>query len=190
MSDTGGDSLLLGQRVVAILETGLRTATYKLATLYEVQGDYERSEAFMQAVLAEPEHPRGAPGLVDSHELLACSLHPLGLPFAEKLPAGVADFSLEVRGQPDQFAGPTVSADLPAWRSVEATLTQAEVATVDGTSGRRLLRPSTPWSTARDGIVAALVGGGSVVVVVGDDDAALERVRVTENVDDEIGRAG
>ncbi len=123
-------------------------------------------------------------------ELLACSLHPLGLPFAEKLPAGVADFSLEVRGQPDQFAGPTVSADLPAWRSVEATLTQAEVATVDGTSGRRLLRPSTPWSTARDGIVAALVGGGSVVVVVGDDDAALERVRVTENVDDEIGRAG
>jgi 5-methylcytosine-specific restriction endonuclease McrA len=31
--DTDGDSLLLGQRVVAILETGLRTATYKLATL-------------------------------------------------------------------------------------------------------------------------------------------------------------
>ncbi len=28
-----GDPLLLGQRVVAILETGLRTATYKLATL-------------------------------------------------------------------------------------------------------------------------------------------------------------
>jgi hypothetical protein len=27
------DPLLLGQRVVAILETGLRTATYKLATL-------------------------------------------------------------------------------------------------------------------------------------------------------------
>ncbi|OBG66451.1 MULTISPECIES: HNH endonuclease [unclassified Mycobacterium] len=30
---TAQDSLLLGQRVVAILETGLRTATYKLATL-------------------------------------------------------------------------------------------------------------------------------------------------------------
>ena len=54
-------------------------ATYKLATLYEVQGDYERSEAFMQAVLAEPEHPRGAPGLVDSHELLACSLFHQGV---------------------------------------------------------------------------------------------------------------
>ena len=52
---------------------------------------------------------------------------------------------------------------------------------------RRLLRPSTPWATARDGIVAALIGGGSVVVVVGDDDAALERIRDTENVDGEVG---
>lgn len=33
MRNTGDDPLLLGQRVVAILETGLRTATYKLATL-------------------------------------------------------------------------------------------------------------------------------------------------------------
>lgn len=33
MSDDSADPLLLGQRVIAILETGLRTATYKLATL-------------------------------------------------------------------------------------------------------------------------------------------------------------
>ena len=33
MTEGGADPLLLGQRVVAILETGLRTATYKLATL-------------------------------------------------------------------------------------------------------------------------------------------------------------
>lgn len=33
MPETPPDPLLLGQRVVAILETGLRTATYKLATL-------------------------------------------------------------------------------------------------------------------------------------------------------------
>ncbi|WP_082682806.1 HNH endonuclease [Mycobacterium sp. GA-1285] len=33
MSDDSVDPLLLGQRVIAILETGLRTATYKLATL-------------------------------------------------------------------------------------------------------------------------------------------------------------
>lgn len=29
----GGDALALGQRLVAVLDTGLRTATYKLATL-------------------------------------------------------------------------------------------------------------------------------------------------------------
>ena len=33
MPDNRSDPLLLGQRIVAILETGLRTATYKLATL-------------------------------------------------------------------------------------------------------------------------------------------------------------
>lgn len=33
MSDVVADPLLLGQRVVAILETGQRDATYKLATL-------------------------------------------------------------------------------------------------------------------------------------------------------------
>lgn len=33
MSEGRSDPLLLGQRVVALLETGLRTATYKLATL-------------------------------------------------------------------------------------------------------------------------------------------------------------
>ena len=33
MDGDAPDPLLLGQRVVAILETGLRTATYKLATL-------------------------------------------------------------------------------------------------------------------------------------------------------------
>ena len=47
---------------------------YKLATLYEVQGDYERSDSLLEEVLAEPVRPEGAPGLVDSHELLACSL--------------------------------------------------------------------------------------------------------------------
>lgn len=36
MGDEATDPLLLGQRVVAILETGLRTATYKLATLMAI----------------------------------------------------------------------------------------------------------------------------------------------------------
>ncbi|HEY5981451.1 MAG TPA: TIGR03089 family protein [Microlunatus sp.] len=119
-------------------------------------------------------------------DLLACSLHPLGLPFAERLPDGVADFALEVRGQPDRYASATVPGDELAWRSVEATVTQAELAASRESTGRRLVRPSTPWATARDGIVAALIGGGSVVTVVGDDESALERIRDTEKVDAEV----
>ena len=111
----------------------------------------------------------------------------MGLPFAERLPDGVADFSLEVRGQPDQYARSPSPGDELAWRSAEATLTQAELAAARESTQRRLLRPSTPWATARDGIVAALIGGGSVVVVVGDDEAALERIRETENIEGEVG---
>ncbi|HYI55482.1 MAG TPA: hypothetical protein VEX57_16060, partial [Microlunatus sp.] len=69
----------------------------------------------------------------------------------------------------------------------EATLTQAELATARESTQRRLVRPSTPWPTARDGIVAALIGGGSVVVVVGEDEAALARIRDTENIESEVG---
>ena len=42
------DALLIGQRVVAILETGLRTATYKLATashIYALRLSNSRSVA-------------------------------------------------------------------------------------------------------------------------------------------------
>ena len=64
---------------------------------------------------------------------------------------------------------------------------RTELAEERETTQRRLLRPSTPWATARDGVVAALIGGGSVVVAVGDDGAALERIRETENIDGEVG---
>ena len=139
-------------------------------------------------VVAGPLYPTAADHAAElGADLLACSLHPLGLPFAERLPDGVADFSLEVRGQPDQHGGVTVPKDELAWRSAEATLTQAELAVAGESPQRRLLRPSTPWATARDGIVAALIGGGSVVVAVGEDEAALDRIRETENIDGEVG---
>lgn len=115
-------------------------------------------------------------------DLLACSLHPLGLPFTERLPEGVADYALEVRGQADQFAAVPVPGDELAWRSTEGRVSQTELDAVEGSAGRRLLRPTTPWATARDGILAALVGGGSVVTVVGDDEAALARIQETENL--------
>lgn len=55
MRNAGDDPLLLGQRVVAILETGLRTATYKLATLMAlIDHCIENVPADPDAVLAVP----------------------------------------------------------------------------------------------------------------------------------------
>ena len=146
------------------------------------------ADAGVRLVVAGPLYSTAADHATElGADLLACSLHPMGLPFAERLPDGVADFSLEVRGQPDQYEAVTAPEDELAWRSPEATLTQAELAATRESTQRRLLRPSTPWATARDGIVAALIGGGSVVVVVGEDEAALERIRETENINGEVG---
>ena len=55
------DPLLLGQRVVAILETGLRTATYKLATLMAlvehcIENLPQRPEDTLQVPLPELAH--------------------------------------------------------------------------------------------------------------------------------------
>jgi DNA-binding SARP family transcriptional activator len=62
------------------LATGLGRAedaswsSYQLATLYEVRGEYPRSEAIMEEMMAAPAAPDGGPAVVDSYELLACSL--------------------------------------------------------------------------------------------------------------------
>ncbi len=192
-----GDSVLLdlarthpGHWVTGCLELacwslGVRVTADEPA---DRDGPDETAGSGVRLVVTGPLYATAADRAADlGADLLACSLHPLGLPFAEKLPDGVDDFSLEVRGQPDQFSGVAVPEDQPAWHSAGTTLTQADLAAVDGSSGRRLLRPTSPWTTARDGILAALVGGGSVVVVVGDDEAALGRIRATENIEDEVG---
>jgi hypothetical protein len=56
-----GDPLLLGQRVVAILETGLRTATYKLATLMAlidhcIENMPERPDGALRVPIADLAH--------------------------------------------------------------------------------------------------------------------------------------
>ena len=165
----------------------LELACWSLGVTVAIDGG-DDADAGVRLVIAGPLYPTAAEHATElGADLLACSLHPLGLPFAERLPDGVADFSLEVRGQPDQHASVAVPGDELAWRSAEATLTQTELAVARESTQRRLLRPSTPWATARDGIVAALIGGGSVVAVVGDDESALERIRKTENIEGEVG---
>lgn len=129
---------------------------------------------------------------------VACSLHPLGLGFAEPLPAGVLDFSTEARSQPDVFLGAAVSGatapDDRAWTDGDTELDQlalldpaAGTAAAGGPAGsaRVLVVPGAPWSTVRAALVAPVLGDGSAVVVVGAglDDlaglAATERADVT-----------
>lgn len=128
--------------------------------------------------------PSAASPLVGGADVVACSLHPLGLGFAEPLPAGVADYALEVRGQPDVYTAVPQSGLATAWVDAERQVSQADlVSGVDATPLRRLVRPSTPWFTALAGVVTALVSGGSAVVVVGDDEDRIQHIAAEERVD-------
>jgi uncharacterized protein (TIGR03089 family) len=97
--------------------------------------------------------------------VLMCSLHPLGLPLPEPPPAGVLDYALEVRTQPDQHAAIPQSGLAPAWHDPARQLTQADLVTGAAMDRRRLIRPSDPWTTTREGLLAPLLGGGSSVFV-------------------------
>jgi len=114
-------------------------------------------------------------------EIVACSLHPLGLGFpAGVLPTGVTDYALEVRGQPDAYAGTVPSPHALAWMDAEQRLTQAELVELSAPAERRLVRPTDPWTACREGLIRPLVTGGSAVVVVGDDEDAIGHIAETE----------
>ncbi len=115
--------------------------------------------------------------------VLACSLHPLGLGMPTALPAEVADFSLEVRGQSDfHSAAPRLGSEI-AWVDDHQQLTQADLVGVDTILGRRLVQPDSAWSSVRDALLRPVLSGGSSVVVVGDDPERLQRIIETERVD-------
>jgi len=115
-------------------------------------------------------------------DVVACSLHPLGLPFGAPLPGPVLDYSTEVRGQSDVYPAVAQPGSAPAWSDHEHRLTQAELAALDaGPAGRRLVRPDGPWPTALAAVLRPLLAGGSSVVVDGAvADAALEQIRQQE----------
>lgn len=118
-------------------------------------------------------------------EVIACSLHPLGLGFPDELPTGVLDYALEVRAQPDTYAGLPTSASTIAWVDETRSLPAAELVNVaaDEPALRRLVRPTDPWSTVKSALLTPLNTGGSIVIVVGDDGPALSRLYETELVD-------
>ncbi|WP_299922095.1 TIGR03089 family protein [uncultured Nocardioides sp.] len=124
--------------------------------------------------------------------VLACSLRPLGVRFAEALPAGVLDVGVEIWSQPDGFTAwdPPTGADLAT-----DTLTQQQLfgppsarphdltAAVgsDLTDGGRLLSVADPASPPGMATFTEPLGrGGSLVLVRNPDPARLDDVHDAE----------
>jgi uncharacterized protein (TIGR03089 family) len=131
----------------------------------------------------------------DDLPVLACSLLPMGVRFAEPLPSGVHDVGVEVWGQPDAFTpyDPPTEDDVAL---VDGAVTQAQLfgssvaagRSLSSTSGDRLLSTANPASPP--GVAALsrpLVLGGSLVLVTGADPARLDAVAEAERVTHRLG---
>jgi len=127
--------------------------------------------------------------------VLACSLLPMGVRFAEPLPPGVHDVGVEVWGQPDAFTpyDPPSGGDVAV---VDASLTQDDLfdpgsdrsSVAAGswhfsTGGDRLLMAANPASPPGVATVARpLLSGGSLVLVTAADPARLDAIAEAERV--------
>jgi uncharacterized protein (TIGR03089 family) len=122
----------------------------------------------------------------DDLPVLACSLLPMGVRFADALPSGVHDVGIEVWSQPDAFvaADPPTEHDAAVLVGGSATthgeLWSAAAAGSLLTDGGRLLVAASPASPPELAtFTEPLARRGSVVLVVGpglDEEAAADRL--------------
>lgn len=127
---------------------------------------------------------RWAP-LADDVPVLACSLLPLGVRFAEPLPSGVHDVGVEVWSQPDAFTpwDPPTADDLALPAVTQGELWNAAAAGSLLTDGGRLLTEANPASPP--GIATftePLVRGGSLVLVAHAEPERIEATSAAERV--------
>lgn len=117
--------------------------------------------------------------------VLACSLLPLGVRFAEPLPPGVRDVGVEVWSQPDAFFAPDPpqGSDLATDDLTQAEMVEAATAGSLLTDGGRLLsvaNPASPPDVAT--FTEPLVRSGSLVLVRHPDPARIDGVLTAERV--------
>lgn len=135
------------------------------------------------AVVCGPDTLDAWAGRAATVPVLACSLRPLGVRFAEALPAGVLDVGVEIWSQPDGFAAwdPPGDADPATDDLTQAQLWEPHDLTAavgsSLTDGGRLLSvadPASPPGTAT--FTEPLARGGSLVLVRHPDPARLDDV--------------
>lgn len=140
------------------------------------------------AVVCGPDSVEAWAGRAAELPVLACSLLPLGVRFADPLPAGVHDVGVEVWSQPDSFApwDPPADDD-PAVALGDLVLAQAELwdppaaPVTDG--GGRVLSEANPASPpGLPSFTEPLRDGGSVVLVVHAGAERLEAIAASERV--------
>ena len=135
------------------------------------------------AVVCGPEGLAAWAGRAADLPVLACSLLPMGVRFADPLPAGVHDVGVEVWSQPDAFTAwdPPGPEDLAMPGVTQAEMWRTAAAGSLLTDGGRLLTEANPASPP--GIASfsePLARGGSVVLVSHADPERLEATYVAE----------
>ena len=135
------------------------------------------------AVVCGPEGLATWAGRAADLAVLACSLLPMGVRFADPLPPGVHDVGVEVWSQPDAFTAfdPPGPDDLALPGVTQAEMWRTAAAGSLLTDGGRLLPEANPASPP--GIASfsePLARGGSVVLVSHADPERLEATYVAE----------
>jgi uncharacterized protein (TIGR03089 family) len=144
-------------------------------------------EPGMSAVVCGPASVHAWADVADQVPVLACSLLPMGVRFAEPLPPGVHDVGVEVWSHPDAF----VHHDRPTGSDlalVEGQVTQDELfgssagtGSSRSTGADRLLSTANPASPPGvSAFVRPLVSAGSLVLVSGADGPRLAEIAAME----------
>lgn len=141
------------------------------------------------AVVCGPDTLSAWSDRADDLVVLACALRPMGVRFADGVPAGVHDVGVEVWSQPDAFTAwdpPTAddtAIDLGGTATTQGELWRAAAAGHLLEDGGRLGTTANP--AAADGLATwtePVARGGSVVLVTGTNAEKLEKTYVAERV--------
>jgi uncharacterized protein (TIGR03089 family) len=141
------------------------------------------------AVVCGPDQLDRWAGDAAERVVLACSLLPLGVRFAEPVPTGVHDVGIEIWSQPDAFIPwdpPTAEDDAVALSGVRRSQQEMWEAAAAGTllpDGGRLLVAASPASPPELAtFTEPLAKGGSLVLVTRAGAERLEAINVAEHV--------